>query len=379
MIGKVYPSEKKSYLDEKTGRRVWQLTDGSANNVHLYFTDNSFTLGDRDIYFLSDRGNERGRYNFFRMELETGVMTQLTDEPEGIRFGTKTPDSEWVVYTIGHRVNKLHTPTGEVGVLYEETEGMKLGAPFVSPDKRRVGFCRNEDVAVAYGNNYAGFKETMYAVKRGCVTVANMDGSGAFNAFEDTHWLGHFQFSPHNSDLAMFCHEGPWNRVHQRIWLLEISTGKVRPCFRQEEDDCVGHEFWTRDGLIFFDNRRKGHDGTITSSRTQATVEAEESGQTPYIGLADETGEALRTIPMPYYCNHYHADNSNSLLVGDEVDDLVLISLHSGEPQIETLCTHRTSWSSQHTHCHPTFSWKGDRILFASDRTGDIQLYLIDV
>jgi oligogalacturonide lyase len=379
MIGKMYPSEKKSYLDEKTGRKVWQLTEGSSNNVHLYFTDNSFSTGDEEIYFLSDRGNVQERYNFFRMNLESGQITQMTDEPEGIRYSTKTPDSELLVYIVGNQIKSLNTRTGESHVIYEETEGMTLWSPFISPDKKLLGFCRNEEVSVAYGNNYTGFKETMYAIKRGCVTIAHMDGSRAYNVFEDTHWLGHFQFSPHNSDLAMFCHEGPWNQVHQRIWLLELSSGKVKPCFRQAEDDCVGHEFWTRDGMIFFDNRRKGHDGTITSNRTQVAPIAEESNQTPYIGLADITGEVLKTIPMPYYCNHYHANNNNSLLVGDEVDDLVMITLNDGSPELTTLCTHHTSWSSQKTHCHPTFNWKGDSLLFASDRSGAIQLYVLEL
>ncbi|TBL76596.1 oligogalacturonate lyase family protein [Paenibacillus thalictri] len=379
MIGTKYSSEKSSYVDEKTGRTIWQLTAGSANNVHLYFTDNSFSIGDTEIYFLSDRGNERNTYNFFRMELATGEMTQMTDEPGGIGYSTKTPDSELLVYVAGKQIKKLNTRTGEISVIYEETEGMTLWSPFISPDKKRLGFCRNEEVSVIYGNNYTGFKETMYAIKRGYVTIAHMDGSGAYNAFEDTHWLAHFQFSPHNSNLAMFCHEGPWNVVHQRIWLLDLSTGKVKPCFRQAEDDSVGHEFWTRDGNIFFDNRRKGHDGTITSNRTQVTEITEESGQIPYIGLADEHGEVIKTIPMPFYCNHYHANNDNSLLVGDEVDDLVMIALTGDEPELTTLCTHHTSWSSQKTHCHPTFSWGGDRLLFASDRSGAIQLYLLEL
>jgi oligogalacturonide lyase len=382
LIGKVYPSEKKSYHDEKTGRQVWQLTADSSNNVHLYFTDNSFSLRDEEIYFLSDRGSDKGLYNFFKMDLATGLMTQMTDEPEGVGytgFSTKTPDSELLVYISGNKIKKANTRTGEITVVYEETEGMTLWSPFISPDKKLLGFCRNEDVSVTYGNNYAGFKETMYAIKRGFVTIAHMDGSQVYNAFEDTHWLGHFQFSPHSSDLAMFCHEGPWNQVHQRIWLLEISSGKVTPCFRQEEDDSVGHEFWTRDGMIFFDNRRKGHDGTITSKRTQATIVAEESGQTPYIGLADDKGEVIKTVPMPHYCNHYHANNDNSLLVGDEVDDIVLIALNNGQTELETLCTHHTSWGSQMSHCHPTFSWKADSILFASDRSGTIQLYLTEL
>ena len=68
----------------------------------------------------------------------------------------------------------------------------------------------------------------------------------------------------------------------------------------QEEDDSIGHEFWTRDGLVFFDNRGKGHDGTITSDKTQAvTVSSDGPDAIPWIGFADkENGFAVLLQPL---------------------------------------------------------------------------------
>jgi oligogalacturonide lyase len=202
-----------------------------------------------------------------------------------------------------------------------------------------------------------------------------------FDVYEDTHYIGHFQFAPDDNGIAMFCHEGPWNLVQQRIWLLDIVARSAKPCFRQKQDDCVGHEFWTNQGLIFFDNRRAGHDGTITSKKTQATTQPPFPDQTqrPYVGLANKQGEVIQTIDMPYYCNHYHANPDNTLLVGDEVEDLVLIDIRSLQPAIKKLCTHNTSWFTQSTHCHPTFSWSGHHVLFASDCLGKINLYLLEI
>ncbi len=109
-------------------------------------------------------------------------------------------------------------------------------------------------------------------IKDGRVTAAYTDGSGWFDVYKDTHQLGHFQFSPDDPTLGTFCHEGPWNLVTQRIWYLDFVSREAKPCFRQGEIDAIGHEFWTQDGLIFFDDRGPGHDGTITSDRTQAVV-----------------------------------------------------------------------------------------------------------
>ena len=131
------------------------------------------------------------------------------------------------------------------------------------------------------------------------------------------------------------------------------------PCFRQEEQDSVGHEFWTRDGYVFFDHRGPAHDGTITSNRTQAVaanVAVNENAMAPFVGLADTKGNVVRKIDMPYYCNHYHTNLENTILVGDDVDDLVLIDISTSVAKPTSFCNYKTSWHAQTAHCHPTSS-----------------------
>jgi oligogalacturonide lyase len=154
-------------------------------------------------------------------------------------------------------------------------------------------FCRNERIDTPRGPNYTGFKESFYRTKDGRITLAYLDHAEWLDVFTDTHWLGHFQFCPDDGTLATFCHEGPWNLVTQRIWLLDFVSRAVWPCYRQDEQDTIGHEFWTHDGYVFFDDRGPGHDGTITSSRTQAVaVETAVNQNTliPFVGLADRRG-----------------------------------------------------------------------------------------
>jgi oligogalacturonide lyase len=377
----------RQFRDPRTGRLVTQLTD-RGNNVHLYFTENSFDLTRPEIIFRSDRNSkhpcaphENPHYNLFRLNYHTGEITQLTDEDYPVGSVTKTPDGELVAYLTAGKLKLLDTRTGKISVLYEDEGGYSLYSPSISPNRRYVGFARNERVQAVNTNvNYRGFKESFYQIKDGRITLARTDGSGYFDAYCDTHWLGHFQFSPDDPTLAMFCHEGPWNLVTQRIWLLDLVSRRAQPIFRQDEQDSVGHEFWTRDGLIFFDNRGPGHDGTITSERTQAVVkEPTQSDFRPYVGLVDRNGRLVRRVEMPYYCNHYHANPSNTLLVGDDADYLVLIDISGEEASLEVLCEHGTSWHTQASHCHPTWSWDGKRILYASDRGGQVNLYLIEL
>lgn len=382
MIGKIYPSEKHSYIDPVSGHQVTQLTSQGIN-CHMYFTDNSFDLDGREIYFVSDRGSESGHFNLFRMDLSSGEMTQLTDEAEGIVFNafTKTPDSELIAYKSGNSVHILNTRTMENRIIYTDND-MIFAQMHISPDKKTLGMTRNENVGQTgdAGANYDGFYEKFVWVKDGRVTLMDIDGGNVRDVFCDTHQLGHFQFAPDDNHICMFCHEGPWNYVNQRIWILNIETGKAIPCFRQGPDDCVGHEFWTRDGNIVFDNRRAGHDGTISSDKTQVIIKTEDHGEIPYFGFADKTGKVFRKVDMPFYCNHYHANNDTSVFVGDAVNDLLLIRPDMpAEKQLITLARHNTTWKYHWAHCHPTFSWQGDQILYAAatdDTHGN--LFLID-
>ena len=385
MIGTVYPSEKRTYTDEKSGAQITQLTNQGIN-YHFYFTENSFDLDGKTIYFLSNREHEGTEIcNLFKMDLDSGEMVQLTDDPLGVEVGriTKTPDGEYVAYVTGSQLRLYNTKTGENKLLYEEKNHMLLQTLSFSCDKQWIGFNRNEDVDALPdgGPNYAGFKEKMFATKDGRVSVIRLDGSEFHDVFRDTHWLSHFQFSPDNPDIAMFCHEGPWNYVQQRIWMINMNTGDIWPCFRQTEDDCVGHEFWAQNGDVIFDNRRGGHDGTISNSKSQVYASEHVSAEIPYFGFAHKDGKVYRKINMPFYCNHYFANGDLSMFAGDAVDDILLIQpAEDGTAKMKILAHHNTTWHYQRSHCHPTFSWDGKKLLYAADTDEwHDNLFLVDV
>ncbi len=381
MLPQTYRPEMRTFADPLTGRRVTQLTTSlSSDSVHLYFTENAFTRGGREIFFTSDRDTP-GMDNVFTVNRDTGVITRVTGyTDEGVSQVTKDPESTVLLYSHGREVT-LHTlATGEKQVLYTYPREYRPGRVSLNCDHTMAGILMNEDVQVEHGVNYAGFEEKMYLVKRSRIMLVPLKNGRAglpYIAVRDTCEAGHLQFSPTDRNLLMYCHEGPWNLVMQRIFLVNTDSLEVFPCFRQKKEDSVGHEFWTRDGLIFFDNRGPGHDGTITSRRTQAVVkETEDTGISPYVGLAEKTGKVRTTTPLMHYCNHYHCGKDARLLVGDQVDDIVRIDLTGSCPNVITLCRHKTSWYGQKTHCHPTISWEDDAVLYASDVQGRVHLYL---
>ena len=172
MVGREYPSEMSPYKDPKTGREIVKLTNQFLNK-HLYFTENSFTIGDDEIYFLSSRPYEGKKLNYFKMNLNSGIMTQITDLEDGVKGGhTKTPDSEYLVFVSGQKVYKVNTRTGVLDLIYEGPEGYSVGSVTISPDKKYVCVARNEvRDFVSDGPNYDGFKEGMFYTKNSYVTL----------------------------------------------------------------------------------------------------------------------------------------------------------------------------------------------------------------
>ena len=58
--------------------------------------------------------------------------------------------------------------------------------------------------------------------------------------------------------------------------------------------------------------------------------------------------------------------------------DLVLIDIAGEKATLQTLAHHKTSWHTQASHCHPTWSWDGSRIIYASDAGGKVNLYMVE-
>ena len=383
-------SEITRYTDPKSGRIITKLTE-SGFNYHFYFTENSFTAGDREIIYRHSESpwveGEPSRLELYAMDLESGIRTQLTDfssDFSSYSFQTKAVDSSFFLCICDGDLYRYDRESQNLTLLYRTPRDFKITGTTISFDNRYVAITLCEKVELGRklsGTNYDGFAEQLYAHKRGRIILLTADGREERLVHEDPHWINHIQFAPDTNEYLTYCHEGPWHLVHQRIWLFNTLMREVTPCVRQKADDSIGHEFWTRDGLVFFDNRGRGHDGSITVDKTQAVATEHSLGEViPIVGFADKSGKILRSLELPFYCNHYHASRDNRFLVGDAVEDLLLIDVSTDTPTAKHLSTHNTSWIAQHTHPHPTFSWSNDKILYASDegKLGQSQLFLIE-
>ena len=85
--GKTYPDQRRKYRDSRTGRTVWQMTDTPGRTTVAQYATQSMTTPDgRWLIYGSDRASERGQLNLFKMDLRTGISTQLTESNRNLTY-----------------------------------------------------------------------------------------------------------------------------------------------------------------------------------------------------------------------------------------------------------------------------------------------------
>jgi oligogalacturonide lyase len=369
-VGHIYPPEWKNYTDSVSGVNVQQLTDYKGHSHHFYFTNPGWYAGGRKLLFGSDRQN---RSNLFSIDLESGEITQLTDlksapppfETEFI-FSCVNPTRDEAYFWHAGELQALDLETLERRPLWKVPDGFACNILNCSADGKYVCTGIYEDLSdrirIDYLHGYVGFRETWEAKPLSKIMRIATDGSGADVVWEENYWIGHVNTSPTQPHLLTFCHEGPWHELDNRIWGLDMNSGKVwqiRP--RTHDGEKVGHEYWHADGIHL------GYHG------------ASADGSAKLFGRIRYDNTEQLEVSFPHETGHIHS-NDISLIVGDAGKVVRLWQWNGADfdgPRI--LCEHRSSAHIQKVHVHPRFNAAGTHVLFTSDRSGYGNLYLVEV
>src|SRR5581483_1152821 len=136
-------SEIKEYKDPETGARVRQLTGDGSDNVHLYFTTDSFISGSDRVVFGSNRS---GRFQYYLMEVKEKRLVQLTDvaalEPQQGSLGGGR-----LFYFDGPALHCLRLDNLEDRELYRAPKGFKPHLSTCTADGSHVAFAYGEELA----------------------------------------------------------------------------------------------------------------------------------------------------------------------------------------------------------------------------------------
>jgi len=378
--GKKWGSERSVYRDHISGATVTQWTDYMAHNFHLYFTNCGWYDNGSKLLFCSDRENAT---NLYSLDLVSGGITQLTDfgrtESHRLQNTFVNPLKHEAYFSLQNRIVALNLDNLEERVIYHRPDGYRFGNLSCTADGRNLCFALVQDMSKRLSVNrtggYAGFEE-MEAMRPHCqICLLSLDRGETRVVHEDRRWIGHINTSPTQPHLLTFCHEGPWEKVDHRIWVLNIETREVWKIRDNAPGQYAGHEYWHADGI------RIGYHGFT------GNLEQKEG---KFLGSVRYDNTDLEEFEFPYQNMHIHSNDAH-LIVGDgqqasayhgaKYQDCLFLWKKNGDkmegPRI--LCKHRGSFHVQKLHVHPRFSPDGTKVLFTSDMSGYGNLYMVDV
>ncbi len=251
--GKTYEPEWREYQDPLTGRKVRQLTDSDAEDYHLYFYNPSVTPDGKYLVFYSER---TGTSNLFRLDLQSGVIVQLT--------GARLVRAEYWPFTaaikgvcsclaaIGNHGDEVFYFEG-TDLFAVETESLKRRQILCLPADRRPSMLQadasgetlvfatwDEDLFLersqrAYARetfpDESFFQETTSTILR----VNAVTGQAEEVLRKEKFWINHVHVNPRNRDLILFCHE--YSALPDRMWLLDVANQRCEPVPGQSVDE----------------------------------------------------------------------------------------------------------------------------------------------
>jgi oligogalacturonide lyase len=364
--GQKWLPEWKDYADPYSGVTVRQLTNYKGHSHHLYFTNPGWYENGRKLLFSSDREN---RTNLFSLELESGEITQLTDlepipPPYELVFLDTCVNSvrDEAYFWYQRQIVALDLQNLELRPLWEMSEQFMPSMLNCTADGQYVcaGLFENlsDRFPIDLDRGYVGFREIWATKPLSRIMQVATNGNGAETVWEERNWIGHVNTSPTQSHLLTFCHEGPWDKVDNRIWMLDLNTGQAWMIRPRQGGEIVGHEYWHADGDHI------GYHGRWPDGEKFF-------GKIRY----DNTGRI--EVKFPHETGHIHS-NDFSLIVGDG-GRVVRLWQWNGQdfdgPRV--LCEHRSSAHVQQVHVHPRFDPTGEQVVFTSDVSGYGNVYLV--
>ncbi len=390
-IGDTIHNEFSWHVDEETGARVQRLTDPAVTCHHMYFYAHMSTKDGTRLLYSPEIDGER---QIYLMDLASGEAVQLTEGAGVDDWSAEfASDERYVLYHQGDAIYRLELATLEREEVYRTAEGWHGRDISVSRDHQALTLVeiKKDTMTVPIGGkSWDFFRQNCLAKPLSRIVYVDMETGEASTVLEQRCWLGHTQIRPHDPSTVMYCHEGPFDVIDARIWLVQRDGTNVRCCREQAADVILTHEFWEPDGAhLAFVYREMGGSGVEEIHR-----------------IDPDTLEEHVLMPCHTFA-HCICDRDGRFFVGDSQGDTTPIHLqreediHARQAAGEKLddylylidvaqrremrlAYHGTSWSArwgtpQDAHPHPCFTEDGRQVIFASDRDGHPAVYRVDL
>jgi len=362
---KPWKSERRIVRDKATGREMRQITTAPCINHHPFFLVTAYDSEQRYLYFVSHR---TGTPQVFAEDRGNDCIQQLSDV-KALNEWSVHPHEHVVYYIADGCALRTDVRTGVTDTLLTPAEA----SAFSGDGKINPG-----DTPITPGTTAVSKDGRYFAIR-----LVGPDGYSilVYDA-EKKAWakeytgemVSHMQFCPDDSSLLFFA--GP---LTDRVWLLNRNTGKARRVYTRnaEAKQWITHESW------------------LPGRRELSLVDWPHG----ILGVHADTGAVRRVTD----CNAWHAisNDAGTLMVADTnfPDNGLLVFDPRGEhAQATLLCKPEATcmgahWSGpfpydngpiavnapQHTHPHPRFAPDGKTVVFTSDKSGNAQIFEIDI
>lgn len=242
-VGRDWGVERGSYLDPVTGVRIWEMAAGPGANDNLYFHFSNFSADNRNLIFKSNR---TGSWQLFRVEVASGRIVQLTDDPQIPEYAA-CPDptnARRLYYLSGSEIfamDILDFTTRRIGTIpppyIPGSQPQPFQPPTLSGDGKWVTVSKQRDEH----NWEIGLMSTETGEYRTVIT--------------EGFRIGHVVHSPTDSTIFYVWESGDQGMVPQRSWLVNVDGSANRPFYFRLDPkawftplkDWVTHEAWVAD------------------------------------------------------------------------------------------------------------------------------------
>jgi len=342
---------------------VRQVTAAPGIHHHPFYYLPAYDDAMRWLVFVSHRS---GAAQIFVEERSTGNLLQLTDRPD-INGWSLHPshDGRFVYFTAGCAAWRVSTAD------FSEERLATFDTASIAD--------RDSMVASGMGTTTLSRDDRWWAVpvKHGRVSrlhvIDTQTGSAEIILERDT--ICHPQFHP--DDATLLRYGGPW---HDRLWVIHRDGTGNRLIYRRDisKKEWIVHETW-----------RPGTREILTANWPRGVL-----------GIDIDTG-VVRPV-CGFNAWHPMINRAGTLMVTDTKNPdrgLQLFDPRNGSAAPHLLCLSGASsagdhwnvghcpyddgvksvYAPQHTHPHPNFSPDGRLVVFTSDRTGDAQIYEVEL
>lgn len=389
-IGDLVRNEFFVFCDPDTGARVERLTSPKVTS-HLPKQTCRYTSADGTVMlYVGECGEYRQLY---AMNLLTGVAVQLTSgkglcEYECVWLDV---DDAHALFAQSGAIWRVNLETLLRERLYECERGWLPQCLTLSGDGRYVLVTEYEHTSVPVSleeTDWSYFALTTIASPHCRIVMLDRKTGERHVVRDERCWLGRASLRPGDPDTVLYCHEGPYDYIDDRMWIVNVDGTDVRCVRHTPPGAVVVGETWAADGSgvyhLYSDEKSRagGADGGLAS-----------------ICVTDiATLETRRAMDCHLYA-HCSGSRDDRWAAGDASDGVLLhlLSKNGSEHPDDyiylvdirhwrevRLCHHASSWGAgygtiQDAHPHPAFSDDCRYLLFTSDRDGHPAIYRVDL